>query len=75
MVEAGATRLEVDSAQGVVLLGDPQLYSRFGFVRNTPLHITGPLAEYFQVLPFTADIPASSVTFAPAFSQAKVRNR
>lgn len=75
LVETGVAHLKAKGAQGVVLLGDPQLYSRFGFVRDTSLHITGPLAEYFQVLPFTADIPASSVTFAPAFRQARVRNR
>src|SRR5690606_36940053 len=61
LVEAGATHWQESGANGVVLLGDPALYSRFGFIRGTPLHVTGPLAEYFQVLPFTEDIPRASV--------------
>jgi putative acetyltransferase len=75
LVEAGAAHWRGAGAQGIVLLGDPALYSRFGFVRGTPLHIEGPLADYFQVLPFTESIPAAAVTFAPAFRLARVRNR
>ncbi len=75
LVEAGAAHWCEAGAQGIVLLGDPALYSRFGFIRGTPLHIEGPLADYFQLLPFTKAIPASSVTFAPAFRLARVRDR
>lgn len=75
LVEAGIAHWRAAGARGLVLLGDPALYGRFGFVRGTPLHIEGPLAEYFQVLPFVPAIPASSVTFAPAFGMARVRNR
>jgi putative acetyltransferase len=75
LVEAGVAHWRAAGAQGIVLLGDPALYGRFGFVRGTPLHIEGPLAEYFQLLPFTEAIPDSSVSFAPGFSQARVRNR
>ena len=75
LVEAGAAHWREAGAKGVVLLGDPALYGRFGFVRDTPLHIEGPLAGYFQVLPFTSEIPAASVTFAPAFELASVRSR
>lgn len=75
LVEAGAAHWRTAGANGVVLLGDPALYGRFGFVRGTPLHIEGPLAGYFQVLPFTDAIPAASVTFAPAFRQTRLRER
>ena len=74
LVEAGAAHWREAGAKGVVLLGDPALYGRFGFVRDTPLHIDGPLARYFQVLPFTNEIAAASVTFAPAFGLASVRS-
>jgi putative acetyltransferase len=73
LIEAGTVHWRAAGAEGLVLLGNPALYSRFGFVRGTPLHIEGPLAEYFQVLPFTDAIPASSVTFSPAFELASVR--
>lgn len=75
LVEAGAAHWRETGARGIVLLGDPALYERFGFVRGTPLHIEGPLADYFQVLPFTRAIPAASVTFAPAFRLTRIRDR
>lgn len=75
LVEAGSERLRARGANGIVLLGDPDLYARFGFVRGTPLSITGPLAGYFQVLPFRGEVPEAQVRFAPAFSLAQVRNR
>jgi putative acetyltransferase len=75
LVEAGAVRWRESGAQGIVLLGSPDLYSRFGFVRGTPLHIEGPLAQYFQVLAFVGEIPACTVEFAPAFRQEQAVNR
>ena len=75
LVEAGAERLRAQGARGIVLLGDPGLYARFGFLRGTPLSIPGPLAGYFQVLPFVQDVPEAQVRFAPAFTLARVRNR
>ena len=75
LVEAGSAMLRDRGASGIVLLGDPDLYARFGFVRDTPLFISGPLAGYFQVLPFVDEIPEAQVRFAPAFSLARVRNR
>lgn len=75
LVEAGSAVLKERSAKGIVLLGDAKLYARFGFVRDTPLAITGPLADYFQVLPFVEDVPEARVRFAPAFSLARVRSR
>ncbi len=71
LLEAGSAHWRHNGARGIVLLGSPDLYSRFGFVRGTPLHIEGPLAEYFQVLAFTDAIPAASVGFAPAFREAR----
>lgn len=75
LVEAGTAALRDAGASGVVLLGDPELYGRLGFVRETPLHIEGPLAPYFQVMAFTDAIPAAHVGFAPAFRLARPRNR
>ena len=67
LIEAAVAHWRNAGAQGLVVLGDPDLYGRFGFLRGAPLHLRGPLAGYFQVLPFTADIPDSAVGFAPAF--------
>jgi putative acetyltransferase len=71
LIEAGAAHWRKAGARGIVLLGSPDLYGRFGFVRGTPLHIEGPLAQYFQVLAFSGEVPAASVEFAPAFSEAR----
>jgi predicted N-acetyltransferase YhbS len=68
LVEAAMARLRAADARGLVLVGSPDFYARFGFVRGTPLHLPGPLAEYFQVLAFTEVVPAASVAFAPGFS-------
>jgi predicted N-acetyltransferase YhbS len=71
LIEAGIAHMRKAGAQGVVVVGDPDLYGRFGFVRGTPLQIAGPLADYFQVLPFVLEVPDSTVDFAPAFSAAR----
>ena len=52
---------------GVVLMGDPSYYSRFGFVRSADVSYDGDGAEYVQVLPFAAP-PRGTVTFHAAFS-------
>lgn len=75
LIEAGTAQLRAHGARGIVLLGDPDLYARFGFMRGTPLSISGPLAGYFQVLPFVREVPQAQVRFAPAFSLARVKNR
>lgn len=74
LLEAGVAHWREAGGQGIVLLGSPDLYGRFGFVTGAPLHLEGPLAPYFQVLAFTDAIPAASVDFAPAFSQAQPKD-
>lgn len=67
--------LRARGAKGMVLLGDPALYARLGFTRQTPLHITGTLAEYFHAMHFIDDVPNAAVSFAPAFRLARVKDR
>lgn len=75
LIRAGAANWREAGGSGIVLIGDPALYARFGFVRGTPLHVAGALADYFQVLAFTAAVPAASVSFAPAFGLTRLRER
>jgi putative acetyltransferase len=70
LIEAGVAHWREAGAAGIVLVGSPDLYGRFGFATGTPLHLEGPLAPYFQVLAFTDAIPDASVDFAPAFNEA-----
>ncbi len=57
---------------GVVLLGDPKFYGRFGFRPSTEFGLTwenggGP---YFQAVRLSAaDAPAATVAYHPAFNQ------
>ena len=75
LIEEGEKRLRTRGAKGIALLGDPALYARLGFIQETPLRLEGPLAPYFQVLPFTRHIPAAEVGFAPAFAMAAEQGR
>ena len=54
-------------AKGIVLLGEPAYYSRFGFEHDPRLSYPGPPAEYFQRLVFDGAPPSGTVTYAPAF--------
>jgi putative acetyltransferase len=67
LLEAGVAHWREAGGKGIVLLGSPDLYGRFGFLTGTPLHIEGPLARYFQVLALSGEIPAAAVEFASAF--------
>ncbi|MXO96647.1 GNAT family N-acetyltransferase [Erythrobacter aquimaris] len=54
-------------AAGIILLGNPAYYSRFGFEHDPRLEYPGPPPEYFQRLVLTGDAPTGVVSYAPAF--------
>ncbi|MBY6127619.1 N-acetyltransferase [Qipengyuania aquimaris] len=54
-------------ARGIVLLGEPAYYSRFGFEHDPQLVYPGPPAEYFQRLVLESEAPSGTVSYAPAF--------
>lgn len=54
-------------ARGIVLLGNPAFYSRFGFEHDPDLQYPGPPPEYFQRLVLLGDAPTGIVSYAPAF--------
>ena len=67
LVERGIADMRERGARGIVLLGDPNYYARFGFEHDPQLAYPGPPAEYFQRLVLTDDAPAGTVRYAPAF--------
>jgi putative acetyltransferase len=67
LIEAGLAELRQRGARGVVLLGSPDYYSRFGFAHDHRLAYPGPPAQYFQRLVLAAPMPSGTVTYAPAF--------
>lgn len=67
LIERGEAEMRALGAKGIVLLGDPAIYRRFGFRQHTPMQLPGELGEFLQVLSFGDPIPAAQVSFAPAF--------
>ncbi|MEQ1710845.1 MAG: N-acetyltransferase [Hyphomicrobium sp.] len=67
LIEAGLERLRVMGAQGCVVLGEPNYYSRFGFERDPNLRFPAAPTEYFQRLCFYDQVPSGVVEYHPAF--------
>ncbi len=67
LIEAGIADLQRRDARGIVLLGDPDYYRRFGFEHDPALRYPGPPAQYFQRRVLTGDPPSGTVSYAPAF--------
>lgn len=67
LVQRGLSEIRELGAHGVVLLGDPQYYTRFGFAHHPRLTCPGPPAEYFQCLVLEGEVPEGEVRYARAF--------
>lgn len=67
LVREGLSRLRCEGAAGVVVLGDPAWYGRFGFVSDGALRYGDVPAEYMQRVIFTGTPPAGAVRYHPAF--------
>lgn len=67
LIERGLAILRVRRARGVVVLGDPAYYGRFGFQHDPDLRYPGPPPEYFQRLVLNGLPPKGIVRFAQAF--------
>jgi predicted N-acetyltransferase YhbS len=63
----GIAMLRKRGAAGIVLLGNPAYYGRFGFRHEPQLRYPGPPAEYFQCLVLSGALPKGDVTYAAAF--------
>lgn len=68
LIEHGLMRLRARGAEGCVVLGEPEYYSRFGFVREPRLTLADVPPEYFLALGFSALHARGAVTYHPAFS-------
>ena len=67
LINHGITQMRAMCAKGIVLLGSPEYYSRFGFKSDPSLAYPGPPAEYFQYLTLVGVRPTGTVKFAPGF--------
>ncbi len=67
LVQRGIADMRERDARGIILLGSPDYYSRFGFRHEPQLRYPGPPPEYFQCLLLEGDLPTGEVRYAPAF--------
>jgi predicted N-acetyltransferase YhbS len=67
LIRQGIAELRGRGAAGIVLLGSPDYYRRFGFRHEPQLRYPGPPPQYFQCLVLSGDLPEGEVTYAPAF--------
>ena len=67
LIRRGVEDMRLRDAQGIVLLGDPGYYARFGFKPEPALKYSPAPAEYFQALLLAGDMPSGEVRYAPAF--------
>lgn len=67
LIHEGISQIKTFNADGIVLLGEPEYYSRFGFANDPKLTLQGVPAEYFMIKAFTSEIPEGEVNYHPAF--------
>lgn len=72
LIEVGLADMRAKMSRGIVLIGDPALYSRFGFMAACGLTYQGLEEKYIQALRFydSGAMPHGEIQFAPAFSSA-----
>lgn len=70
LILKGLQKMKDMGAKGLVLLGDPEYYGRFGFKENPALMYPGVPAEYFVVLPLenNTNLPTGNVSYHKAFN-------
>ena len=66
LIHAGLSRLKALGANGCVLIGNPDYYSRFGF-RSGGLTYGEVPGEYVQWLSFGDDVPRGEIRYAQGF--------
>ncbi|WP_226699492.1 GNAT family N-acetyltransferase [Qipengyuania gaetbuli] len=67
LVRRGIADMRAKGAKGIVLLGSPDYYGRFGFEHDPQLRYPGPPPEYFQRLVLDGPAPTGVVRYMPAF--------
>jgi putative acetyltransferase len=67
LVRASIEQLKSANAEGIVLLGEPHYYQRFGFAARPELQLSGVPASHFLALVLHGPIAQGVVTYHPAF--------
>ncbi|CAH0534254.1 hypothetical protein VST7929_02169 [Vibrio stylophorae] len=74
LIEAGIKAMKALGAKGIVLLGEPAYYQRFGFQAQDSLVLPGVPAEYFLslVLSSSSSTASDSAAYADAMPSGEV---
>jgi putative acetyltransferase len=67
LIEEGLRLLKNRSANGCVVLGDPNYYGRFGFSSEHALRYSDAPSEYFQSMVLSGDPAKGNVTYHEGF--------
>ncbi len=67
LIQDGLRKLRALDANGCVVMGHPDYYPRFGFVRDDRLRFEGVPPEYFMQQVLKGKQPDGAVTYHPAF--------
>ncbi|MFW2147258.1 GNAT family N-acetyltransferase [Acinetobacter sp. TY1] len=67
LIQQALQQLKNLGAEGCVLLGEPEYYTRFGFQVVSGLTLADVPAEYFQALSFNGNFAQGDVTYSSAF--------
>lgn len=68
LVRESADRMRKQGAAGIVLVGDPDFYTRFGFKNYPGLTYAGVPGQYVLALQLTDPAPCGEIVAHPAFS-------
>ncbi len=67
LIHEGLDRMKSFGSHGIVVLGDPAYYTRFGFEHDSAIMYPGPPADHFMCQVFSGNVPAGVVSYHPAF--------
>lgn len=67
LIREGLSQLKTQGIEGIVLLGEPKYYGRFGFESQPNLTLPGVPSEYFLALSLANNIPTGEVAYHSAF--------
>lgn len=68
LIRKAIEEMKVRNAGGMVVMGDPNYYGRFGFKQSADIAFPGIPAEYFMALPLADASAKGNVAYHPAFS-------
>lgn len=67
LINEGLKMLQERRANGCALIGDPNYYSRFGFVSDGKVHYNELDSKHVQWISFGKQTPSGELVFGPAF--------